>query len=318
MISNPVRVDAWREAQTQDGEVYYYNAATGESSWEIPAGANVIEIGGNAAKKSNATEVKKTFAACFLEEDEEGFTAQKRKRYTLSGEESQSTFRGPIIASIICGGVALVAVAFLFYLADQGVIEGNDVTGYLALVCSPLCLIPLALFLRAYLTFTLGEGDDSSVDDVYDVDRDLEMMKNPSARGVMVKACMDRNQRERALRRAAKKKAEANSSAAGWRCCYLTLFLLFAAVVSISVWFIASGRLEAYVDAQEKSTASSSLPGVSHLFLCAIFPSQRSSCPLLIVAVGARRAWLQRSLWHSIWQKCDQNGLVHPWEGMRV
>ena len=152
VIANPAapgRADAWSEAQTQDGEVYYYNAATGESSWEIPAGANVIEItGASGARNGKGTKVKKTFDACFDsdDDDDEASFRRRRKRYTLSGEEAQSAFRGPIIASIVCGGLALVAVAAVFFLADQGTIAGDQVTGYLALVCSPCVSKCVALF----------------------------------------------------------------------------------------------------------------------------------------------------------------------------
>ena len=33
----------WTEYQDDDGRTYYYNAATGESSWEIPSGAIVVK-----------------------------------------------------------------------------------------------------------------------------------------------------------------------------------------------------------------------------------------------------------------------------------
>mmetsp|Transcript_27122 Transcript_27122/g.45756 ORF Transcript_27122/g.45756 Transcript_27122/m.45756 type:complete len:137 (+) Transcript_27122:57-467(+) len=34
-------VSVWQEHYTEEGKAYYYNVSSGDSSWEMPAGANV-------------------------------------------------------------------------------------------------------------------------------------------------------------------------------------------------------------------------------------------------------------------------------------
>ena len=120
MVSNPhVPMETWKEAQTEDGEVYYYNPATGQSSWEIPSGARIVELYANGSMNVSKNKIESYsksagMSATFSDADVAEY--QRRKKYTLSGEEAQSAFRTPIIASII---VSFVNIDCLYLVTND-------------------------------------------------------------------------------------------------------------------------------------------------------------------------------------------------------
>lgn len=42
--TNDSNADEWTKYEDDEGQTYYYNAATGESSWEVPEGAIIKKM----------------------------------------------------------------------------------------------------------------------------------------------------------------------------------------------------------------------------------------------------------------------------------